>query len=343
MLKAGLIGIGGMGRGHLDNYIRFTKENEIIQLVAVCDVNPEKFGNAKVDFNLDGVGAGDYDFSGFHCYTDMDEMIEKEELDLVSIALPTYLHCEATVKCLKKGINVFCEKPMALNVEQCQLMIDTAKETGKHLMIGQCLRFWGEYTVLKEYVDNGKLGKPVSAYFFRGGSTPMWSFENWLQKRECGGGALHDQHVHDVDMISYLFGMPKAVSTVGKIVMAGSGYDTVSTNYIYEDGFACNAQDDWMINGEFGFEMSFRVNFEGGAIIMDSKGLRVLPNGEKAIRPDYDHESAYYNEIKYYANCIINGTENTINPPEASLNTIKIVEAETESADKNGVAVAVKA
>jgi len=227
-----LIGCGRISTNHIKAAV-----NNKLNIVAVCDVNPEKFGNVKVDFNLDGVGAGDYDFSGFNCYTDMDEMIEKEELDLVTIALPTYLHCEATVKCLKKGINVFCEKPMALDVEQCQLMIDTAKEAGKRLMIGQCLRFWGEYEVLKEYVDNGKLGKPVSAYFFRGGSTPMWSFENWLQHRECGGGALHDQHVHDVDMVSYLFGMPKAVSTVGKIVIPGSGYDTVSTVEIDEQEY----------------------------------------------------------------------------------------------------------
>ncbi len=340
MLRAALVGIGAMGRGHLENYIRFTKENEIIQLVAVCDINPEKFGNAKIKFNLD-VGGSDMDFSQFHCYTSMDEMLEKEDLDLVSLALPTYLHCEATVKCLKAGVNVFCEKPMALNREQCQLMIDTAKETGKHLMIGQCLRFWGEYEVLKRFVDSGELGKPTAAYFFRGGTTPIWSFENWLLKREKGGGALHDQHVHDVDMVQYLFGMPKAVSTVARTVIEGSGYDTVSTNYLYEDSFACCAVNDWVISG-LGFDMVFRVNFEQGTIFLDSKGLRVIKKDNTAIEVEYDHDSAYYREIKYYANCILNGTKNTINPPEDSMDTIKLVEAETKSADLGGLVVEVE-
>lgn len=340
MLKTGLIGIGGMGRGHLDNLIRFTKEKELIELVSVCDINPEKFKNIKVDFNIEGVGAGDYDFGQFNCYTDMDEMIEKESLDLVVIALPTYLHCPTTIKCLKKGLNVFCEKPMALNVEECKLMIDTAKEVDKKLMIGQCLRFWGEYNVLKDIVDSGKFGRPVAGYFYRGGSTPKWSFENWLLKRELGGGALHDQHVHDVDTINYLFGMPSKVTTSGKVLFEGSGYDAVSTNYIYNEGFVVNAQDDWTMEGR-GFSMEFRVSFEKGTVTMNSSGFKVLDGEGKDVTPEYSKENAYYSEIKFFADTIINNKSNTINPPEESCNTIKIVEAETKSADNCGEVVKV--
>lgn len=56
---------------------------------------------------------------------------------------------------------------------------------------------------------------------------------------------MHDQHVHDVDMVQYLFGMPKAVSSIGKIILEGSGHDSVSTNYLYDDKKVVNAQDDW--------------------------------------------------------------------------------------------------
>jgi predicted dehydrogenase len=142
MLKAALIGLGGMGRGHFDNYIRLMKEDAPVKLVAVCDINPEKFRITKVDFNIGGIVSDKQDFSAFRQYTSADEMLEKEELDLVSIAIPTYLHCEMAVKCLKAGANVFSEKPMALKVEDCRRMIDTANECGKQLMIGQCLRFW---------------------------------------------------------------------------------------------------------------------------------------------------------------------------------------------------------
>ena len=89
-------------------------------------------------------------------------MVEKEDLDFVFIALPTYLHCEAAVYCLNHGVNVYTEKPMAITLTQCEMMIDAAEKNGKKLMVGQCLRFTGEYELLKELTENGKYGK--SAY-----------------------------------------------------------------------------------------------------------------------------------------------------------------------------------
>ena len=102
---------------------------------------------------------------------------------------------------------------MAPSVEECEKMIETARRTGKNLMIGQCLRFAGQYDTIKKIVSSGEYGKAYSAFFFRGGGTPLWSYENWLLKREKGGGALFDQHVHDVDAVNHIFGMPKAVTT----------------------------------------------------------------------------------------------------------------------------------
>lgn len=336
MLKLAIVGLGGMGRAHLGNMIRLSDKKTIIELVALCDINPKKLENEKVDFNLD-MGKDDFDFNRFNCYTDIDEMLEKEQLDLVMLALPTYLHCKATVKCLKAGINVFCEKPMALNAEECQLMIDTAKETGKKLMIGQCLRFWEEYAIAKKFVENGELGKPLSAYFFRGGGgAPAWSYNNWLRKRELGGGCLHDQHVHDVDMINYLFGMPKAVSSIGKIAIPGSGHDMVSTNYIYDNNLVVNAQDDWFLPGA-PFQMAYRICFEKGSIVFDfSKVFKVSNAKGEDITPELTKKNAYVEEIKYFADLIINDKENTINNPYDSLNTVKIAVAEAKSADKNG-------
>lgn len=354
MLKAALIGLGAMGSGHLDNYLRLKKENNSdIILVAVCDIDENKFkNNQKIQGNIDGVGGGgDFDFSSINCYTNVDEMLATEELDMVTIALPTYLHCEYTVKCLDKGINVLCEKPMALNPEECQKMIDAAKRSNKKLMIGHCLRFWGEYEVTKKIIESGKYGKPIAGYFFRGGETPLWSYNNWLLKRECGGGALLDQHVHDVDTINYFFGMPKAVSALGKALYEGSGYDTVTAQYIYDDPITVNAQDDWAL-AYGGFSMTFRVNFEKGSVIMGDKGFICAARGdtsnpkesknEKPYTPEYCKENAYYKELLYFADCIINNKPLTINPPEDSMNTIKIVQAEIESADKNGVIINVK-
>ena len=91
-LKAALVGVGSMGRGHLDNYVKFLKEDSPIQIVALCDVDEKKFTNYKADFNLGEVGADGYDFNMFRLYNDLDKMLEAEtDLDMVTIALPTYL------------------------------------------------------------------------------------------------------------------------------------------------------------------------------------------------------------------------------------------------------------
>ncbi|MDL2287351.1 Gfo/Idh/MocA family oxidoreductase [Eubacteriales bacterium OttesenSCG-928-G02] len=341
ILRAGLIGVGSMGRGHLDNYINFMKEKFPIKIVALCDVDEKKFTNYKADFNLGEVGADGYDFTSFNLYKDLDEMLEKEQLDMVTIALPTYMHCWATVKCLKKGIDVICEKPMATSVEECNEMIATAKETGRRLMIGQCLRFQSSYLELKKWVDEETLGKPVAAFFFRGGGTPLWSYENWLLNREKGGGALFDQHVHDVDSTNFIFGMPKKVSTLGKTLFENSAYDTLTTNYVYENGMPVNIQNDWTLSGPH-FYQQFRVNFEKGTIFWDAQGFRVYHKDGTTQEIELKAVNPYYEETKYFATTILEDKPADRVPPETSRDTIKIIVAERESADRSGELVDIK-
>lgn len=346
-IRLGLIGLGAMGKGHFNIYVQLMNEGFPVELVALCDIDRKKFEDAEnSDTNLAEFKDSKIDFSAYKCYTDYKEMIEKEELDMVSVVIPTYEHYEATVYALKHGLHVLCEKPMALSERQCQLMIDAAKESGKRLMIGQCLRFWGEYAVAKEVIDSGKYGKVLAASFFRGGQPPA---TEWFFDRHKGGGALFDQHVHDIDMVNYLFGLPKAVSSIGCVGVPGSGYDIVSTNYFY-DGMSVTTQDDWM---DFvpDFKMEFRINLERATIKYNNlKGFGVYTNqsdvdgGElftvptKSVNatPEFKSGEGYYNEIKYFMNTILNNTENTINPPESSMNTIRIALAETKSCDLKG-------
>jgi predicted dehydrogenase len=155
------------------------KEDPSINLVSICDVDRGKFENM---FGQGEFGQPDiqYDFSGFKRYSDPEEMIEMGDLDIVDIVLPTPLHSEIAIKAMHQGINVLCEKPMARNLKQCEEMISVSKQTNRKLMIAHCLRFWPAYVYLKETVDCGRLGRVVGAYFFRGGSPPVWSYQNWL-------------------------------------------------------------------------------------------------------------------------------------------------------------------
>ncbi|MFV0520240.1 MAG: Gfo/Idh/MocA family protein [Lachnospirales bacterium] len=344
MLKVGLVGLGFMGSSHLSVYKKMIADGLDVEVVAICDVCESKFTGKGTQGNLDTVSS-DLDLSSYNLYTDMEEMIEKEDLDFVDLAVPTFIHDKLAIIAMKKGVDVFCEKPMAICYSDCQDMIKTSKETGKKLMIGQTLRYWNTYEYLKETIDNNSLGKVTSGYFFRGGSTPIWSWENWLLTKDRSGGALLDQHIHDVDAINWLFGVPKAVSTIGKIVYEGSGYDALSTNYIYENNMVINAQDDWTINGKgFGFKMMYRVNFEKGAIVYEQGKTTVYPVDGEMFEAPLTSEDAYYKEIRLFMECI-KGDDKTLDLfglLESHAVTIKIGECEIESADKMGQPIEIK-
>ena len=343
MLKVGLVGIGFMGHGHLDQYLRLMKEGAPDKLVALCDVDDKKFHEQFTGGNMGDLGKAQYDFSQFHLYHDFDEMLKNEELDYVDIALPTYLHCYYTCKALNAGHHVLCEKPMAINPTQCRMMIDAAKKNNKKLMIAQCLRFRPAYETLKHYVDSGEFGKPVFCYFYRGGGWPKWSFQDWLLDENRSGGCLLDQHVHDVDMVNWLFGMPEAVSTLGRNVNPGGGFDAVTTQYRY-DGFIVNTADDWSINSpEFPFKMTYRANFEKGAVVFEDGATTVYPVDGKAFKADdCGGDDGYYREVKYFIDAILNDKPIETADNESTYRTICLATAERNSALKNGEWTAVE-
>lgn len=343
-MRAGLVGLGMMGSAHLKNYQEMKKNNEGAELVAICDVDAEKLktGIATAG-NLD-IADGKFDLSGYALYSDMEEMIRKENLDYVDLCLPTHLHAPLSIKAMEMGVNVFCEKPMARSSAKCDEMIAASKRTGKKLMIGHTLRYWDSYIFAKDYIDRNVFGKCTGAYFYRGGTTPIWSWENWLLTEEQSGGCLLDQHVHDVDTIVWMFGLPKAVSTSAMNVIKGSGYDIVSTNYIYDDGKMVNAQDDWTINGDgYGFNMLFRMNFEKGALVFEKGKLMVHPEGGEGYEAEFEGRNAYYDEVILF-NRLLKGEENFdyIALLESHKETIMLAEAEERSAKNGGAVTPVK-
>jgi len=337
MIRVGLIGIGPMGRAHLKCYLQLMQEKTDIQLVALCDVNPEQFKACDLKLDL-GYQVDDLsDFSRFRCYTDVDEMLEKETaLDMVDIVTPTYLHCELACKCLAHGLHVFAEKPMGRNPEECERMLTAAKEADRNLMIGFCLRFSSAYRYLKELIDSRKYGKVISAQFSRASSTPIGGYHDWYRKQALGGGAIFDQHIHDADMVSFLFGMPEAVSSSGVRKYEGSGYDAVSTIYYYPDEKIVTSHNDWCEHSRFHAE--FRVNFENAMVVYENRKLSLNVEGDREYRTvlESDGSEFYRNEILYFTDCLREHKPITFNSPEDSRNTIRLVEAEVRSCELRG-------
>lgn len=334
MLKIGLIGFGFMGRMHFDNYVRLMKEGADIQLVAICDMRIEELKNGAAWGNI-ATEQSVYDLTPYALYDSIDAMLENEQLDIVDITLPTPLHADLTCSLLERGIHVLCEKPVARTSEEGWRMAEAAKRTGNTLMIGQCLRFWPAYEYLKACVEDGRYGAVTAGSFFRGGGLP----QAWFLNGEQSGGCMLDMHIHDTDIINWLFGKPESVSSLARNVVPGSAYDVVSTNYVYPDGKVLNAQADWTLGGDFGFAMTFRVNFERGNLLFENNVLKVNPNDGEGFAADLSPDMGYYREIKYFVESVAKGEPVTICSPESAVQSLEIVEAEIRSADRKGAYV----
>jgi predicted dehydrogenase len=218
-------------------------------------------------------------------------------------------------------------------------MLEAEKRSGKKLMIAQVLRFWPEYEYLKETVVSGRYGRVLSAHLFRGGHPPKWTHNDWMVRKETSGGGLYDLHIHDIDMINWLFGKPRSVSTLARDVLPGSSFDIISTNYVFPDGKVVSSHCDRSLTGEFGFEMSFRVNFERGNLVYEKRGLRDNPQDGKGFAPKLTADSGYYREIKYFSEALLHDRPIEQAAPQDTLATLAIAEAEARSAVAGGTLV----
>lgn len=334
MLNAAIIGFGGIAQAvHVPGW-KTLEERGKARLVAVYDIDPAKFTQKQV-INIGSSGDIPDDI---HMYTDLEEMLSKEKIDIIDICIPTFLHAQMAVDMLKRGYSVHSEKPMARTYEQCLTMIGAAKVTGKNLMIGQCLRFSSEYLFLKDSVENETFGKPLSAVFRRMSDPPIWSWNNWLMNHEYSGGCLMDLNIHDIDMVRFLFGEPDMVSCVTQDVYS---IDDIAHSRFFYKNLAVLTIGDWSLHG-VGFSHDYRVGFEKATIIYENGIVTVYPREDEKYVPVLDTESMYTRELEFFVDSIVNGEENTVNPPESAAATIKLIETLKKSSQMNGATIKFK-
>ena len=333
MLKVGLIGFGGISKAHRKGYINLEKQGKAA-LVAACDVNPDAF-KKKIKINIDD-GAVEAE-ENLRFYTDLDEMLKKETLDFIDICVPSFLHSKITTDVLRRGYHVLCEKPMALTSRDCDEMIRASEESGKELMIGQCLRFHPAYNFVKDAIDENRFGKLTGAFFSRISSPPVWGWENWFMDPERSGGCITDLHIHDVDMVRYLFGEPETVTCHASTSVCR--HDTVHTAFGY-GSVPVTAIGDWALAG-IPFSASYRISFEAATVVYEQNAVTVYPKDGSAAYPvQLDNVSGYEGEISYFCDVVTGAEKNTRNPATSAATTIRLIEHMRKSADANGETVA---
>lgn len=259
-VRVGIVGLGFMGVTHYRAY----KEIAGAQVVAVADTDDARRAGdwSKVGGNFGG-GSGQEDLSGIKAYRDADDLFADPGIDLVDICLPTEFHPSSAIAALEAGKNVQVEKPIALTVEEADQMLAAAKKAGKLMMVGQVLRFFPAFRLLKEIVEDRRYGALKALHMRR-----IISFPSWMAHPERIGGAAIDLHIHDTDFVRYLLGDPDGVRSTGIIGSTGL-VDYLVTEYLYPNsGTVITAQSGWIAHRAF--EHGYDAIFEQGTVQLNS-------------------------------------------------------------------------
>ena len=242
------VGIVGLGRSGWDIHARvFERYPKMYEAVAVADPIEERLNQANHKF-------------GCRTYNNFDSFITDDEVELAVIATPTYLHAAHTIKALKSGRNVVCEKPMAANLAEADAMIKTAEDTGNLLTIFQNKRYWPDFLKVKEVIRSGKLGRIVLVRISLHSFARRW---DWQTLTEFGGGELRNNGVHLIDQALQLMGdvEPEVFCDLQRTLTLGDAEDHVKLTLMapgspvvdVEVTHACAyPQDYWLVMGTSG-------------------------------------------------------------------------------------------
>ncbi len=242
MLKVALVGVGGISGAHIPAWESMADT----ELVALCDIRPEQMEK----------------YPEKRRYTDFDEMLEKEEIDILDICLPTYLHADFSVKAMEK--------------------------TYGNLLSGSMTRL---------------------------GCRPKWSWDNWMTDKNRSGLVPFDLHIHDLDFMVYAFGKPAKTNAFKSTTET---QDYLNTVYQY-DGFFITTEASWYAS-PYPFKAAFRFQFEHAVIAWENGEMKIYEENGKIWSPisggdgldtgniGLPASDAYANEIRYFTDCVENGS-----------------------------------
>lgn len=203
MIRVAIVGTGNISNAHIKAYLAFPKR---CRIVALADIFPEKAEEKKRRYGL----------TDAQVYDDHRRILDRDDIDLVDICTPPYVHAEIAVNSLRAGKNVLGEKPMAASPEECDRMIRAMEESGKLLTVVAQNRFRTGYMNLKRVLDTGLAGDIVHAqadsFWWRGHCYyDLWWRGTWAKE---GGGCTLNHAVHHIDMMLWLMGMPVEVQAM---------------------------------------------------------------------------------------------------------------------------------
>jgi len=176
-VRIGLFGAGWIGSHHGHNVLK----NPDAELVAITNPHEDK---VQQFMEREGVSV--------RYYADYEDLLRQDDIDAVIIASPNSVHAEQTIAAAQAGKHIYCEKPMALNLDDCKKMVAAVKEAGVKFLIGYHRRFNPLYKHTKKLVADGCLGNLFYVESdFCNHIPPDWDIWSWLGKKDVAGSLFH--------------------------------------------------------------------------------------------------------------------------------------------------------
>lgn len=274
-MKVGVIGAGAMGQNH----IRIHSELSEVELVGIADIDEIRVKEQAAKYKIKG-------------FTDYRELLD-QDLDAVSIAVPTMMHREVALSAISAGVNILVEKPIADTLENASEIIESAKNAGLKLMVGHIERFNPAVIKLKEIIDKGMLGKVVSISTRRVGP---------YNPRIRDVGVIMDIGVHDIDVISYLYGMKvgEVYAIAGADIHSFEDHAAIILRFDHE--YSGIVETNWLTPHKV---RKLTVIGVKGVAYLDYIDQTVELHDEGWIRTaKVEKSEPLKNELKYFIDCI---------------------------------------
>lgn len=336
MVRTGIVGIGFMGMIHYLSY----RQVAGAEVVAICETDPVRLGGDWTSIKGNFGPPGEVmDLGDIARYSDYNELLADANVDLVDVCLPPGMHADVTVAALQAGKDVFCEKPIALQPSAGARMVQMAADHEQLLMIGHVLPFFPEFDFVRRTVAEGRYGALLGGHFKRVISDPQW-LTGFYDPDKIGGPML-DLHIHDAHFIRMLCGMPRAVTTVGR--MRGEVAEYFSSQFRFDGNLVVTATSGTLQQQGRAFCHGYEVHLEQATLLFEfavigdepvvTMPVTVLEPDGSVTRPDIggDPLDGFAAELTEVAECIAARRTSEILDGELARDAIMLCESQTRS------------
>lgn len=353
-LRVGLVGAGGMATYHIAGFREGGAE-----VVAVSDIN---LASAQACAKSNNISAA---------YSSLSEMISAEKLDAISVLTPNAFHAPLAIEALRAGLNVYCEKPPALNAREVVAMAKEAERAKKRLMFGFCNRARPEAAALRKEILSGRFGKVNSAEALWIRRTGIPGFGGWFTTKSVSGGGPLIDLLHGIDLALWFMGYPSAGYVLGRtfdtfvgdrrfrgpwgIPVVEDGVcdiESAAHGFVAFDGGQClSLRCSWaeMVEREMmsvsvqgtrkGADITRLFGVDGDdATAQDKSGLYAMSaKGERVDKPLTEKRDEAMGRVRCAANFVrtLQGKEEPLSTPQEAISLMKIIDAVYKSSRTN--------